>query len=369
MAKEKAAEVIEPALGPWSTADLFGHHEAEAQMLQAYQSGRMPHAFMISGPRGIGKATFAYRFARFLLSQSGDDGPSLFGDDAPVESLFVSPDSPTFLQIAGQGHPGLVTVARSVNEKTKKLRGDIVVDDVRRMQGMFTMTSAQDSWRIAIIDAGDEMTRQAANALLKVLEEPPDRSLLMVVAHAPGQVLTTIKSRCQHLRLRPLGVSDLEAVLTSQGVEVPQGDDELIAVLSEGRPGHAINLAQGPGLDLYASLRDLFDGGRRVDMRAVHALGDKVGRAGAEDIFRLFAELFEGFLQRLIRSIGGTLDGSPVIEKETQIFASLLEASSLEHWMEVWENSRQLFARTMAVNLDRKQAVIIVFNDIQKLLR
>jgi DNA polymerase-3 subunit delta' len=369
MAKAKAAELIEPEPGPWSAVDLFGHGEAEAQMLHAYQSGRMPHAFMISGPRGIGKATFAYRFARFMLSQGGDAGPSLFGDDTPIDSLWVAPDSSTFLQIAGRGHPGLVTVARSVNEKTKKLRGDIVVDDVRKMQGMFTMTSAQDSWRIAIIDAGDEMTRQAANALLKTLEEPPERSLLMVVAHAPGQVLMTIKSRCQHLRLRPLDATNLAAVLASQDVDIPAGSAELMAVLSEGRPGQAINLAQAGGLELYASLRDLIGSGSRVDMRAVHALGDKVGRAGAEDTFRLFAELFEGFLQRLIRSVGGTPEGSPSIDKEAVIFASLLEATPLEQWIEVWENSRQLFARTMAVNLDRKQAVIIAFNEVQKLLR
>ncbi len=339
------------------------------QMLQAYQSGRMPHAFLISGPRGIGKATFAYRFARFLLSQSGDAGPSLFCDDAPAQSLHVAPDSPTFLQIAGQAHPGLVTVARSVNEKTKKLRGDIVVDDVRRMQGMFTMTSAQDSWRIAIIDAADEMTRQAANALLKILEEPPDRSLLMLVAHAPGQVLTTIRSRCQHLRLRPLGTTDLEAVLASQDVEVTPGDAELVTVLSEGRPGHAIDLTRGEGLSLYGSLRDLFASTGRVDMRAVHALGDKVGRAGAEDNFRLFAELFEGFLLRLVRSVGGVPEGSPHIQKEAEIFASLLSVTPLEQWIEVWENSRQLFVFTLAVNLDRKQAVIIAFNDVQKLIR
>ncbi len=369
MAKAKPSDPVEPVAGPWSTDSLFGHVPAEMQMLQAHQSGRMPHAFLISGPRGIGKATFAYRFARFLLSQSGDAGPLLFGDDAPAQSLHVALDSPTFLQIAGQGHPGLVTVARSVNEKTKKLRGDIVVDDVRRMQGMFTMTSAQDSWRIAIIDAADEMTRQAANALLKILEEPPDRSLLMLVAHAPGQVLTTIRSRCQHLRLRPLGTPDLEAVLASQDVDVTQGDAELVTVLSEGRPGHAIALTQGDGLSLYSSLRDLFDSAGRVDMRAVHALGDKVGRAGAEDNFRLFAELFEGFLLRLVRSVGGVPEGSPHIQKETEIFASLLTATPLEQWIEVWENSRQLFARTMAVNLDRKQAVIIAFNDVQKLIR
>ena len=369
MARSKPSEPIEPLPGPWSTGSLFGHGQAEMQMLQAYQSGRMPHAFLISGPRGIGKATFAYRVARFMLSQSGDAGPSLFGDDAPAQSLHVDADSPTFLQIAGQGHPGLATVTRSVNEKTKKLRGEIVVDDVRRMQGMFTMTSAQDSWRIAIIDAADEMTRQAANALLKTLEEPPERSLLMLVAHAPGQVLTTIRSRCQHLRLRPLDSSDLEAVLASQDVEVAPEDVELVTVLSEGRPGHAINLTQGDGLSLYGSLRDLFDSAGRVDMRSVHALGDKVGRAGAEDNFRLFAELFEGFLMRLVRSVGGVPEGHPHIQKEAEIFASLLGATPLEQWIELWEKSRQLFARTMAVNLDRKQAVILAFNDVQKLMK
>jgi DNA polymerase III subunit delta' len=369
MAKRGAVIELEKEDGPWSTPDLFGHESAEEMLLKAHQSGRLPHAWLISGPRGIGKATLAYRFARYLQADALAPSGGLFGDDVLPASMAVSTDDPTFQQIAGQGHPGLVTVARSMNEKTKKRRAEIVVDDVRKMQGMFAMTSAQDSWRIAIIDAADEMTRQAANALLKILEEPPARSLLLLVAHAPGQVLTTIRSRCQHLRLRALNASDLAAVLAAREIEIPSGQGALIAVLSEGRPGHAINLMEGGGIDLYHTVRDLIAGGRRIDMRGVHALGDKVAKAGAGDVFRLFIELFEGFLFRLVRYASGAGEGEIAIPGESEVFASLASATALDQWIEVWENSRQLFNRTMAVNLDKKQAVIIAFNDVQKILK
>jgi len=369
MAKRGAAIELEKEDGPWSTSDLHGHENAEALLLRAHQSGRLPHAWMISGPRGIGKATLAYRFARYLQADAAAQSGGLFGDDVPPISMAISLDNPAFQQIAGQGHPGVVTVSRSMNEKTKKRRAEIVVDDVRKMQGMFAMTSAQDSWRIAIVDAADEMTRQAANALLKLLEEPPARSLLLLVAHAPGQVLTTIRSRCQHLKLRALDAPDLAAVLAAREIDMPAGQGDLIAVLSEGRPGHAINLMEGGGVDLYHMVRDLMAGGRRIDMRGVHALGDKVAKAGADDVFRLFIELFEGFLFRLIRYASGAGEGDVAIPGESELFAALAGATALDQWIEVWENSRQLFNRTMAVNLDKKQAVIIAFNDVQKLLK
>jgi len=364
-----AEQPVEYPEGPWATASLHGHAEAEALLLRAWQSDRMPHAMMITGPRGIGKATLAYRFARFVQAQALEEENSLFGEPAPADSLFMAEDDPVFRQVAQGGHPGIVTVAPSVNPKTKKQRQDIVVDDVRSMQSMYAMTAEGGAWRIAIVDAADEMTRQAANALLKILEEPPEKSLLLLIAHSPGQVLNTIRSRCQEVRLRPLNATDLSTVLAEHDIEVPEGRARDIALLSEGRPGHALMLMEADGLGLHDSILDILERATRPDMNAIHNLGDQLARSGSERRFALFCELLEGILLRLVRSLGGQDESAGICAAEKPIFAAMMQETPLEQWMEVWENTRQLFARTEAVNLDKKQAVLLAFNDVLKRMK
>ena len=162
---------------PRHTADLIGHAEAERVLLEAHRSGRLPHAWLLAGQKGIGKATLAFRFARFLLC--GESGLDMFG--TPPANLFVDPSEPVFSRIASSGHSDLLTVERSWNDKTNKWRGEIGVDDVRRLGPFFSQTAAEGGWRIAIVDAADEMNRNAQNALLKILEEPPSKGLLLLV--------------------------------------------------------------------------------------------------------------------------------------------------------------------------------------------
>jgi DNA polymerase-3 subunit delta' len=185
--------------------ELFGHETAEKTLLDSWNSGRMPHAWLIAGRRGIGKATLAYRVARFALSQGAEQGGGLFGEDPVVAgNLAVDPAHPVCRQINASGHPDMTTIERSINPTTKKLRGEIVVDDVKRLSSFLSLTTAAGEWRVVIVDAADEMNRNAANALLKGLEEPPANTLFLLLAHAPGRLLPTIRSRCRVLSLSPL---------------------------------------------------------------------------------------------------------------------------------------------------------------------
>ncbi len=199
---------------PLANPDLIGHSRAEAALRQAVNGGRMAHAWLFSGPKGIGKATLAYRLARYVLCRGsaeeavGEKMQCLFGADsadavAPALGLETDPEHPVFRRIIAGSHADLMVVERELDEKTGRAKGQILVDAVREVKGFLSMTAGEGSWRVVIIDGADEMNRNAANALLKALEEPPERTLLVLVCHNAGRLLPTIRSRCRHLPLRP----------------------------------------------------------------------------------------------------------------------------------------------------------------------
>ncbi len=350
---------------PRLSSSLIGHDAAEAALLAAYASRRLPHGWLMTGPRGIGKATLAYRFARFLLEHGDmpqDDG--LFGAPPPPASLHTDPASRTFRLVGQGGHPGLAVVERAWDDKNKRLRGEIVVDDVRALHGFFGMT-ADAPWRIAIIDSADDMNRQAANALLKMLEEPPKRSILILLAHAPGRLLPTIRSRCQTLSLRPLAENQIARVIEENGVEMAPEDRDLIVALGEGSPGRTMALAESGGAELYRKAAALFEQLPRLDASGLHRLGDAVAGRQSIDDFRLLGDLLDGILKRLIafQATGGDEEGA--VPGEAALFARIGPRAGLDQWIEVWENTRHLFARAEAVNLDPKQVTLVVFSKYQ----
>ena len=185
---------------PWRNDRLIGHDVAEKTMLAAHGSSRLHHAWLITGPRGIGKATLAWRFARFLLCGSQQGG--LFGD-TPT-GLDVGMEAPGRSLVDARSHPDLFHLRRTLHPDNGRMRGEIVVEDVRGLGEFMHMTPAMGQWRVALVDAADEMNRNAANAVLKILEEPPPNAVLLIVAHAPGRLLPTIRSRCRRLALHPL---------------------------------------------------------------------------------------------------------------------------------------------------------------------
>src|SRR5437868_9485540 len=189
---------------PRETTDLFGHREAETALLNAYRSGRIPHAWLIGGAQGIGKATLAYRMARFVLAHRNPLLPSV----QRAETLWVDPSDPVPHQNAAGSHGGLLTLERSLND-SGVMRTVITVDETRETIGFFGSTAAVEGWRVCIVDSVDELNPNAANALLKILEEPPQQSLFLLASHAPALVLATIQSRCRKLRLRALATDDV----------------------------------------------------------------------------------------------------------------------------------------------------------------
>ena len=362
------------ALAPPRAAELLlGHEAAERTLLEAWASGRFPSAWLICGPRGIGKATLAYRLARFILAGGGGvgQGDGLFGPAPTPETLAIPPDHPVFRRVAARGHADLEIVERGwSDDRQTKLRNEIVVEDARGVGAFLALTPAEGGWRIVIIDAADEMNRNAANAVLKVLEEPPRNALLLLVAHSPGRLLPTIRSRCRRLTLRPLAEPLVEDLLGRAHPELAEADRRALARLGEGSIGRALGLAAGGGLDLYREMVGLLAGLPRLDLPALHGFADRMARPEAGELYATVTELFGWWLARLVRAgAAGPEPGGEVVAGEAAVMARLHAAAGLDQWLEVWEKISLLFARAEAVYLDRKQVVLGAFLTVERLAR
>ena len=365
-------ETAGPPLARENT-ELLGHERAEHTLLQAYNSGRLPHAWLLSGPRGIGKATLAYRFARFVLAETAgaqSEGPGLFGDAPPrPESLAIAPSHDVFARVAAGGHADLRSLEIGADPKTGRTRREIAVEDVRQIGHFLRMTSAEGGWRVVVVDAIDSLNRNAANALLKVLEEPPARALLLLVSHAPGGLLATLRSRCCHLPMAPLPDETVLELMSRYAPGIAESDRTALARLAEGSIGRVLDLAQGGGLNLYRGLLGVLEGLPRIDVPKLHALGDRLAKSGDEAAFRTGMELLIWWLARLIRLGAG---GAPpdavvaeVIPGESALMARLLEPAGLARWLPLWDKIPRLFAQADAANLDRKQVVITAFLELE----
>jgi DNA polymerase-3 subunit delta' len=358
--EEEQATAEPPAVpAPRENPVLLGHEAAEAALLQAYSSGRLPHAWLLAGPRGIGKATLAFRFARYLFAEGSAGG--LHAATAPA-ALAVAPDHPVFRRVASGGHADLLVVERGIDPKRKKLRSEIVVDDTRAIAGFLRLTPAEGSWRVVVVDGADMMNRNAANALLKILEEPPKRAVLLLVSDNPGRLLATIRSRCRILALKPLAQPVVLSALEHYRPDLGSGPRAVLAQLADGSIGQALDLAAAGGVGLYQSLVTLIGGLPSLDVAALHALADRVQRGDGEAAFRLLTELLPGWVARMVALAAGGADGKrAALPGEAETMRRLAARRGLDQWVEVWEKLTHLFAQADSVNLDRKQVVLNAF--------
>ncbi|HEY2035194.1 MAG TPA: DNA polymerase III subunit delta' [Rhizomicrobium sp.] len=327
--KQDIAPEIEAA-DPRKTLALVGHRAALAIASRAIRSGRPPQGWLISGPPGVGKATFAFRIARYLLAYGATDrGP---------EDLSVPENDPASMQVSAGGHPGLLVLQRGINPNTGKPMTVLGVDEIRKLAGFFGMTSGAGGWRIAIVDTADDMNPQAANALLKALEEPPARAMLMLLSNAPGQLLPTIRSRCQRLDLRPLSDSELAKELSERLPGLVGSERETLIRVSGGSIGAALTLAEDDGLAFAEEAERLVDRASSPDIAATLALADKLSRVNdGTDRFGQF--LIEALTNRIrARATEG--------------------GAGLDRWIDLLEKLNRSFLRTSALHLDPRQTIL-----------
>ncbi|SJZ48829.1 DNA polymerase-3 subunit delta' [Enhydrobacter aerosaccus] len=351
---------------PWRNNRLIGHELAERTMLVSQQIGRLHHAWLLTGPRGIGKATLAWRFARFLLA--GQPG-GLFA--STPDSLDVMPQAPGRALVDARSHPDLFHLRRSLNPDTGRIRTEISVDDVRGLGEFMHMTPAMGEWRVAIVDAADEMNRNAANAVLKILEEPPPNAVLLIVAHATGRLLPTIRSRCRRLALQPLPDQTVVQLLGDYAPGTTDEERAALAGLAEGSIGRALELASAGSLGLYREMVEVLATLPDLDMPRLHGFAERFARRGEEANadWRSLGYLFDGWLKGLARRGAIGREERPIVPAEAGLHAKLLGAASLDRWLEAWEKVTHLLSRADAVNLDRKQTVLGSFLVLQSAMR
>jgi DNA polymerase III subunit delta' len=351
---------------PRENTALIGHEAAESQMLEMISAGKLHHAWIVSGPKGIGKATFAYRLARFLFAHNGKvpDGTT---------NLHIDKSHPVFRRVQSGGHADLLTLRRPYDEKTKKIKRDLTVEEMRRIGPFFGKKAAEGGWRIAIIDTADDMNIAAANAVLKTLEEPPNNSLILLIANAPGRLLPTIRSRCQSLQLQPLCADHIfEAIRGVQAgdpMALKDSEIEAVAGLSNGSVGRALELALGDGFVHYQALLELVCELPKLDIRKLEALAGKFAGVKGAPAWPIFQGIFLDLLCRLAR-IAATADvGEEIIPGEGARLLAVSNRISAPALVELWENARNLFDRTDAVNLDRRHAIMSTFYEIEAALQ
>jgi DNA polymerase III subunit delta' len=331
---------VEGAPHPRETSRLVGQAAALDIVSRALRGHRPPQAWLICGPPGVGKATLAYRIARYLLAfGASDQGP---------ENLSVPANDPAAVQMTAGSHPGLLVLKRGVNNEGK-LMTVLGLSEMSRLNSFFGMTSGAGGWRVVIVDTADDMNDNAANALLKLLEEPPSRAMLLLLSDTPGRLLPTIRSRCQRLTLRPLADADMAAELTTLLPASSNDQRAALVKLAGGSLGAALRLASGEGITLAQEASKLIDRASAPDIVALSQLADRLARI--TDGLDMLGDFLVQALTDRIRA--RALAGQPGMNK----------------WVDALERLRRSFARTDALHLDPKQTLLAAARDLNATAR
>jgi DNA polymerase-3 subunit delta' len=331
----------DPDLPVRSMPDLFGHRGPAEVLQRAALSGRLPQAWMLAGPPGIGKATLGYRFGRWLLA-GGAEG-TLPPGGAP---LHLDPSHPVFRRVAAEAHADLRVLRPNTGEKGG-VKSVIRVDDSREATRFLAMTPAEGGWRFVLVDGAEHMRIEAANALLKTLEEPPPRSVLVLTTAAPDRLLATIRSRVRRLDLAPLPPPDLDPLLARLLPALAAGERATLGRIAEGSAGQAVALAEGEGLALQALVEEALEGLEAGNRRRWHAMAESIAAKRDGSSFVTFMALLRQAISAAVRQAARG-QGAP----------AWLAGRPLAEWSTLWDRLGRLAAETDALSLDRKQAVL-----------
>ena len=353
---------------PGEHTNLFGHDGALDKLASAYKSARMHHAWLITGPKGVGKATLALAFAGHIIRNP---------DPEHSRSTWVNPeaDDSVASKIGKGGHPNILHLARPYDPKTKKFKSHLTIDEIRRTVSFFGTTAGEDNWRICIVDSADDMNISAANALLKILEEPPPRTIFFVLSSSPGRLLATIRSRCRQLNLRPLNNENVQCALIELGIDIGGlGETELQILfrLAGGSVRKAITLVRQQGLKIYQRFDAIVDSSHagRPDWLEIHRLADELSRRNQEDQYRLLFEIVQDHISNMLHQNSQNLSATNAanhqqIQIEQQV--AQRELSKLARMCELWEKTAASVSLTDSYNLNRKQVVLNLFGSLAQI--
>ncbi len=353
----------QPQLNP----DFTGHEEIEPYILDLINNDNMPHALILGGPKGVGKSTFGYRLARALLKKGIPDPnqDSMFADEAPatLDSLYVAPDDPVFRKVASGGHPDFLGLERPIDERKGQPKNSMDIETVRKVAPFLRMTSSDGGWRVVIVNDADTMTRSAQNAILKILEEPPAHTLLILVCHRVGAMIPTIRSRCRLITFTPLKTDTVVDLLKQQYPQEPATDLNSVAAMAEGSIGRAIDLMEEGGQDGLHNVLEVLDNWENWDWPQIHRLAESLGRPGQERAYNMFSQVLVWTAETLLfaKARNEIALEAPLDHKALR---NMLSHYSLEDWVKICENLKAHFDKFSHSHLDKRQAVLGAFSYI-----
>ena len=349
---------------PAAMTFCLGHEEQEALLADLFVKDSLPHALILSGPRGIGKCTFAFRFARYLLKFGKVSEPqdSLFGGEAISfpKSMDVDLQDPVFSRVASGGHGDLLYIERAVDASKGKEKTSITVDSVRKIAPFLRKTSAEGGWRVVIIDDADTMNAAAQNAILKILEEPPKKVVIMLITHRIGELIPTIRSRSRVIGFSPLGKTALRELLGRQGFVYSPKDMDLIVAFSEGSIGQALRFAEEEGPELFAEIASLFSAFPDSNWAVLHRFADGFGGPGTEKRYALFTQLLVWIFRTLVFARARGDAPLPEFLRGGGI-ERMFQTVSLDRLLGITDALQGHFARTDFSNLDKRETVRSAF--------
>ena len=352
---------------PRQSVLCLGHENVENDILPQIDGGRIPHAMIFAGPEGIGKSTFAFRLARYLFSRGtpGDDAGGLFGEMLPAVpaagDMNLPPDHPDFRKVASGGHPDLLTVERQFDEKRGRFKGILDVEQVRRIPPFMRMTAAQGGWRIVIVDDADTMNRAAQNAILKILEEPPPNALLLLIAHNPGQLIPTIRSRCRMVAFEPLDTAVFTRILRENHPALSDKEITTLHAIAGGSAGQGLRLVTEGGLEAVDKVMGLLHGWPSWDWPQIHLMADVISKPGQDDSLQAFQDVLLWIVRSLLQAkargqaLTGPLAGNDALQR-------MLAHYSLAQFLAVSDAVHDHFATAEHANLDRRHTVMGAFS-------
>lgn len=360
-AEELSGELPEPR----AQSALIGHSDIEKKLLDLFKSGRHPHAIIFAGPQGVGKATMAFRLARYLLKSSEDEynnalaGPSMFGDEPVVaKDLNVDSKDQVFSKVAAGGHPDLLTIERLYDEKKDRRKTEVSVDEIRKIAPFMRKTPAIDGgWRIVIVDDADTMNRNSQNSILKILEEPPEKSLLILVTHRLGALLPTILSRASVQNFYPLEPQILKDFLSRVNSRLLTEDKDLVISMAEGSLGRSVDYADEKNLAVITQAFQLLSSWPKLDWVKIQYFADTLGKGATPEAQAALQDSLLWLSSSLLKAkAAGT-----AIPSGLERFSTLWQEVSLAGWLQICDTLKDHFTRIQTGNLDKRFMVMGAF--------
>lgn len=340
-------------LTPRSNTKLYGHEEIEELLLSDLKAGKLAHGIILSGERGIGKATLAYRFARALLSDSGD--------------MELRENDPVFHRIVANSHSDLLVIELLYDPKKDEYANEISIEQSRTIAQSLSLTPAEGKWRVVIIDSADALNVKSANSILKILEEPPPQTIIMLIAHNAGQLLPTIRSRCRVIALKPLSRSNFERVLYHTSPEITGDELSALGIISGFSPGIALELKEQGALELYNEILELFVLSQRMDSQRLLRFSESIGSGKkAHANWQLFTHITLCILERITKKSAGA--AVPLISNaEMASIGKLVKMHRPDIWAKKWQEALSQFLLAQRLHLDYKQVAITFFHSLSNI--